>query len=68
MKLANPITFTPPSIPKKDGTVKTFNPITLNELDVTIIDNANQKRVVAQLRGIPFPLVLLAQMGLLFAS
>jgi hypothetical protein len=58
MILAQPITVTPPSITKKDGSVKTFNPITLNELDVTIIDNAKRKSVVAQIRPVPMPLVL----------
>ena len=58
MILAQPITVTPPSITKKDGTVKTFNPITLTELDITIIDNAKRKSVVAQIRPLPLPLVL----------
>jgi hypothetical protein len=58
MILAQPITVTPPSITKKDGTVKTFNPITLTELDITIIDNAKRKSVVAQIRPLPMPLVL----------
>ena len=58
MNLANPVTITPPSITRKDGTVKTFNPITLTELDVTIIDNANRKSVMAQVRPCPMPLVL----------
>jgi hypothetical protein len=58
MNLSNPITITPPPITKADGTVKTFNPITLNELDVTIIDNSKRKSVVAQIRPVPRPLVL----------
>lgn len=58
MNLSSPITITPPAITKADGTVKTFNPITLNELDVTIIDNAKRKSVVAQIRPVPRPLVL----------
>jgi hypothetical protein len=58
MNLSNPITITPPAITKADGTVKTFNPITLTELDVTIIDNAKRKSVVAQLRPCPRPLAL----------
>lgn len=33
-------------------------PITLNELDVTIIDNAKRKSVMAQIRPVPRPLVL----------
>ena len=58
MILANPITITPPAITKADGTVKTFNPITLNELDITVIDNAKRKSVMAQIRPVPRPLVL----------
>ena len=58
MNLTTPITITPPAITKADGTVKTFNPITLNELDVTIIDNSKRKTVVAQIRPVPRPLVL----------
>jgi hypothetical protein len=58
MNLSSPITITPPAITKADGTVKTFNPITLNELDVTIIDNAKRKRVMVQVRPCPRPLVL----------
>lgn len=58
MILSNPITITPPAITKSDGTVKTFNPITLNELDITIIDNAKRKSVMAQIRPAPRPMVL----------
>lgn len=58
MNLANPVTITPPAIKKADGTVKTFNPITLTELDVTIVDNNKHKTVVAQVRPCPMPLVL----------
>ena len=58
MNLTNPITITPPAITKADGTVKTFNPITLNELDITIIDNNKRKSVFAQIRPVPRPLVL----------
>jgi hypothetical protein len=58
MILSNPITITPPAITKADGTVKTFNPITLTELDVTIIDNAKRKSVMAQLRPVPRPILL----------
>ena len=58
MILTNLITITPPAITKADGTVKTFNPITLTELDVTIIDNNKRKSVMAQIRPVPRPLVL----------
>jgi hypothetical protein len=58
MNLTNPITITPPPITKKDGSVKTFNPIVLNELDITIIDNSKKKRVVVQIHPCPRPLEL----------
>jgi hypothetical protein len=58
MNLSSPITITPPSITKKDGTVKNFNPITLNSLDVVLIDSSSKKIVVAQIRPCPRPLVL----------
>lgn len=58
MNLNNPITITPPAIKKNDGTTKTFNPIILTELDVTIIDNSKNKSVVAQIRPAPKPLIL----------
>jgi hypothetical protein len=58
MNLTNPITITPPPIAKADGTVRNFNPITLTELDLTIIDNSKHKSVVVQIRPIPRPLVL----------
>lgn len=58
MNLTNPITITPPPITKSDGSVKTFNPIVLNELDLTIIDNAKRKVVSVQMRPIPGSLVL----------
>lgn len=58
MNLPNPITFTPPSFTRKDGTVRSFDPITLNQLDITIIDNNKRKSVVAKIVGIPKALVL----------
>lgn len=58
MNLSSPITITPPSFTRKDGEVRTFKPITLAELDVTLIDNAKRKSVVAQIRPCPRPLVL----------
>lgn len=58
MNLSKPISFTPPSITKKDGSTKTFNPITLNELDITIMDSAKRKIVLAQIRPVPRALVL----------
>jgi hypothetical protein len=58
MNLVNPITITPPSFKRANGSLRTFNPITINELDITIIDNVNRKSAVAQIRPCPRPLVL----------
>jgi len=58
MNLTNPITITPPSITKKDGTVKNFDPIVLNDLDVTILDNSKRKAVIAQIHPCRQPLIL----------
>lgn len=58
MNLASPITVTPPSFTRSNGEVRTFNPITLNKLDLTIIDNVKRKSTVVQIRPFPRPLVL----------
>lgn len=58
MNLASPVTITPPPLTRKTGEVRTFPPITLTELDFTIIDNAKRKTCVAQIRPCPRPLVL----------
>lgn len=58
MNLSSPVVITPPSITKKDGTIKTFSPITLNELDITLIDNTKNKVVIAQIRPCPRPIIL----------
>lgn len=58
MKLANPVTITPPAIKKPDGSEKTFDSITLTDLDVTIIDSARRKSVMVQIRPCPRPLVI----------
>jgi|NOAtaT_7_FD_contig_61_3793843_length_1456_multi_2_in_0_out_0_2 hypothetical protein len=58
MNLTDPITITPPSITRQDGSVRNFNPITLNNLDVTIIDSVERKNVIVQIRPLPMPLVL----------
>jgi hypothetical protein len=50
MNLPNPVTIQPPSFTRKTGEVRTFEPITLSSLDVTIIDNSTRKSVVAQIR------------------
>lgn len=58
MNLVSPITIVPPAITKADGSTKTFNPIVLNELDITILDNPKRKSVVVQIKPVPRPLVL----------
>lgn len=58
MILANPVTITPPSITRADGTVKEFGPITLSELDLTILDNAKRKSVMVQIRPCPRPMLI----------
>jgi hypothetical protein len=58
MNLSNPVTIQPPTITRANGEVRVQKPITLNELDITIIDNAKRKSVVAQIRPVPRPLVL----------
>ena len=58
MNLPNPVTIQPPTITRSNGEVRVQKPITLTELDVTIIDNSKRKSVVAQVRPCPFPLVL----------
>ena len=58
MNLPNPITITPPPITKRDGTIKTFNPITLTKLDLVIIDDNERKVVMVQIKPVPRPLAL----------
>lgn len=58
MNLANPVTIQPPTITRANGEVRVQKPITLTELDVTIIDNSKRKSCMAQIRPCPRPLVL----------
>ena len=58
MNLPSPIIIQPPTITRDSGEVRVQRPITLKELDVTIIDNAKRKSVVARIHPCPFPLVL----------
>jgi hypothetical protein len=57
MQIQNPITITPPPI-IKDGETHTFSPITLAELDVTIVDNSKKKVCSAQIKPCPRMLTL----------
>ena len=58
MNLPAPITIQPPTYTRSTGEVRVQKPITLTELDVTIIDNAKRKRCEARVHPCPFPLVL----------
>lgn len=58
MNLASPITVQTPSITRKDGQVMPPRPITLTELDVTIMDSNKRKIALAQIRPFPRPLEL----------
>jgi hypothetical protein len=58
MNLPAPITITPPSFTRSTGEVRSFQPITLATLDVTVIDNAKRKSCTAQIRPCPHPIVL----------
>ena len=58
MNLASPVTIQPPSFTRRTGEVRTFRPITLTALDITIMDNATRKSCVARIMPCPQPLVL----------
>lgn len=58
MNLPSPVTIQPPSYTRTNGEVRVQSPITLTELDITIIDNAKRKRCEARVRPCPQPLVL----------
>lgn len=58
MILPAPVTIQPPSYTRTNGEVRVQSPITLTELDITIIDNAKRKRCEARVRPCPQPLVL----------
>lgn len=58
MNLQTPVTIQPPSFTRASGEVRSFKPITLTELDVTLIDNARRKRCEARIFPCPRPLVL----------
>jgi hypothetical protein len=49
MNLTNPITITPPSITKKDGTVKNFDPIVLAEARILELLGDNPSVVLQNL-------------------
>lgn len=58
MNLKDPVTVTPPSMKRVDGSWANFNPITLNKLDFILIDNPKDKKAIVNIRPFPLPLVL----------
>ena len=58
MILSVPVTIQPPTITRSTGEVRVQKPITLKELDVTIIDNSKRKSVIARIHPCPYSLVL----------
>ena len=58
MILPSPVTIQPPTFTRSTGEVRSFDPITVTELDVTITDNAKRRLCRAQIRPCPQPVVL----------
>jgi len=58
MNLSQPVTIQPPTITRSTGEVRVQKPITVTELDITIMDNAKRKSCVARVHPCPQPLVL----------
>jgi hypothetical protein len=58
MQLPQPITIQPPTYTRSNGEVRVQKPVTLSELDITIIDNAKRKSCVARIRPCPQPVTL----------
>lgn len=58
MQLPYPVTIQPPPITRNNGEVRTYDQLTLSELDFTIIDNSKRKQCLARIYPCPFHLVL----------
>jgi hypothetical protein len=58
MKLKKPITLQPPPFTMSDGTVKTYPPITITELDVMFLDFCLKKYVTAKILPCPKTITL----------
>lgn len=58
MNLLTPITIQPPTITRSDGEVRVQKPITLTELDITIVDNKKRKICEVRIRPCPYTLIL----------
>lgn len=63
MILSSPIVVTPPSFTRANGEVRSFSPITFNELDIVITDDVKRKRVSVSFSRIPRPLLLWEKMA-----
>jgi hypothetical protein len=51
MNLANPVSITPPSRTKRDGTTKTFTTVEIDSLGITIIDDVVRRIARVSLMG-----------------
>lgn len=58
MNLKDPVTVTPPSMQRADGSWANFQPITLNQLNFVLIDNPQDKKAIVNIKPFPLPLVL----------
>lgn len=58
MNLPTAVTVTHPPVTRPSGEVRTFRPVTLSALNVTLIDSAKLKRCEARILSFPQPLVL----------
>lgn len=58
MNLPSPVTIQPPTITRSTGEVRVQKPVTLLELDITIVDNKKRKTCEARIRPCPYPLTL----------
>ena len=57
-QLTAPITVTPPSITKADGTVKTFDPIVFSAIDYSVFYDDARKVASAVIKGVNRQIVL----------
>jgi len=58
MKLTTPVTLEPQPVTLADGTVHTFTPVTVDELNITIVDRVSEHKAVVKFENIPGSLVL----------
>lgn len=58
MILPSPVSVQPPSFTRKNGEVRTFNPFTVAELDITITDNPKRKLCTVQIARFRRPITL----------